>query len=279
MTGQGGAAHGADDGGGGADVSPATGHGGAGGSAEGGNSSEDGVREEVWFPSGRFRMGSTYSNFGPGYLDHTPVHDVTLSPFWIDAFEVTVGQYRACVESGTCRALSTDPERGCTYTDDPGEGERVAVGCVHIDDAVTYCDWDGGRRLPTEAEWERAARGTESRSYPWGDSFDCTRAAAGAGTACVNRAIAGPVEVGSFPAGDTPEGIHDMAGNVAEWVSDIAAAYSSVAVVDPVGATSGASRILRGGQWSSTGPQTQAFARATSPGISEGPFGFRCARD
>jgi len=233
---------------------------------------------ELCFPRGTFSMGSDAENLGQGYLDHTPIHRVTLSPFFLGVTEVTVGEYRACVEAGACRALATDQARGCNYTSAVGDSELSAVSCVHITDAESYCAWHGGRRLPTEAEWERAARGTEYRKYPWGASFGCSRTAAGTGS-CPTLELTQPVTVGSYPTGATPEGLLDMAGNVAEWVADIGQAYSADEVTDPTGPEVGSVRIARGGFWASTSAAVATYVRATSSGTADGPFGIRCARD
>ncbi len=234
--------------------------------------------EEICFPGGTFSMGSDAENLGQGYLDHTPIHRVTLSPFFLAVTEVTVGEYRACVQDGVCRALSDDRARGCNYSATAGDYEQAAVSCVHIADAESYCAYDGGRRLPTEAEWERAARGTEFRKYPWGASFGCSRTASGTGS-CASLDLTLPVTVGSYPTGASPEGLLDMAGNVAEWVADIGQAYTADDVTDPTGPEVGSVRIARGGYWASTSAAVATYVRASSSGSADGPFGIRCARD
>ena len=220
----------------------------------------------VYVPASEFLMGS--SNDEPGPPKQMPQHRVYLDAYWIDRTEVTVAQYQACIEEGRCGT----PD--CTST---GQGD-LPVACVSWQNATDYCDW-AGRRLPTEAEWEKAARGTDGRKYPWGNEQpDCDRLNYGG---CVGRTTV----VGSYPSGTSPYGAVDMAGNVEEWVADwYDEKYYTVSPErNPVGpATSDWGRIVRGGSWwHDSAWDVRADSR--SPGMSSvsGDYqnfrGFRCA--
>lgn len=193
-----------------------------------------------YVPAGEFLMGSTEDD-DDAIEDEKPRHTVDLDAFWIDKHEVTNAQYRQCVEAGECG------EAGC-WDDDLYNAPDQPVVCVTWDDAAAYATWVGGR-LPTEAEWEKAARGTEGRIYPWGDSApDCTRA---------NHAdcTGSPTAVGSFPEGASPYGVLDMAGNVWEWVADWYGSdyYAHSPTRNPPGPDSGGFRVLRGGSYNING--------------------------
>ena len=226
----------------------------------------------VWIPGGTFQMGSASG----GEDDERPAHAVTLSGYYMDRTEVTVSAYGACVSAGRCRT----PLSGTFYTWGEAGKERHPVNGVSWDDAVAYCGWRGAR-LPTEAEWEYAARGSDGRTYPWGNgaptnsrlqwSGDC------GGTACAG----GTTPVGTHSAGRSPFGLEDMAGNVWEWVSDWKGGYPSGAVRDPSGATSGQYRVLRGGSWESgfaAWGVRSASRWATAASHRNFGVGFRCAR-
>lgn len=154
--------------------------------------------------------------------DERPQRKVRLAAFRVDRFEVTVGDYQACVVDGACSAPAA--KQGCAPS---RPGDRHPVNCVSWTQASEYCAWRKAR-LPTEFEWERAARGRTGRPFPWGaEPPNCERAALrdeGDGTLCGNS---GPVVVGAHLAGATPEGIHDLAGNVQEWTADWYDANSS----------------------------------------------------
>jgi formylglycine-generating enzyme required for sulfatase activity len=171
--------------------------------------------EMVYVPAGEFEMGS-----GNGKDDEKPVHTVYLDAFWIDQTEVTNGMYARCVNAGKCDPpnLSRSYSRESYYGN--SEFDNYPVIYVSWIDADYYCDW-AGRRLPTEAEWEKAASWDEEskkkHTYPWGDSIDCSMVNyRGKDGVCIGDTT----EVGSYENGKNPYGLYDMAGNVWEWVAD-----------------------------------------------------------
>jgi formylglycine-generating enzyme required for sulfatase activity len=209
-------------------------------------------------------------------------HQVTLRAFDIDRIEVRVADYDRCVVAGAC-----DPP-GFAADDPRFRDPSFPVTQVKWQDAVAYCAWAGGR-LPTEAEWEFAARGEVRRTFPWGDvynphlvnhgswAFDETDASDG-------YALLAPV--GSFPDGATPEGILDLAGNAAEWVSDFwgdpdenGYGYSSLAAVDPLGPPTGVYHVVRGGSYASAPPWLRTASRWRIKLPRSAEVGFRCAAD
>lgn len=232
---------------------------------------------EVCFPAGSYFMGSNGPNYGPGFADHTPLHEVTLSEFALDAYEVTVLRFRACVMDGVCKLPGLDTSKGCDYSDLPTAYDNRPVTCVDHEDATTFCNWDGGRRLPTEAEWERAARGPNSQNYPWGNEFACVKSVLGALSACPEYSSAFPKVVASV-GDESLEGAHDLAGNAPEWVADWVGSYANADKTDPTGPNVGTERVLRGGSWMSPPSQGYGYARRSASPIVRGAWGFRCAR-
>lgn len=191
------------------------------------------------------------------FTDELPLHVVYLNAYWIDRTEVTNGQYRECVQAGACAAPTTCDAGVSAYLD--LSKENYPVACVSWNDAVAYAAWVGGR-LPTEAEWEKSARGTDRRAYPWGDAFDgnrlnfCDRNCAfDWKDTTADDGFAETAPVGSYPAGASPYGALDMAGNVWEWVSDSYTSdyYSNSPPLNPQGPSSGEHRIMRGGSFDS----------------------------
>jgi formylglycine-generating enzyme required for sulfatase activity len=237
---------------------------------------------EVCIEAGTFSMGNA-ANPSPGYAVQGPVHMVTLSAYFLDMYEVTVARYRQCVGAGNCQPpASTDPNQGCTYTANAGAQELYPVTCVTWQAASNFCTWDQ-RRLPTEAEWERAGRsGDPSYKYPWGLSPGCDYAVVGGGGSpppCPNNAGQLPKPVGSALAGVSEDGVYDLSGNAAEWVNDWFGAYAGAAVTDPTGPGSGTQRVQRGGGWRTPSSDASGYARQTADPNATGPFSFRCARD
>jgi formylglycine-generating enzyme required for sulfatase activity len=174
-----------------------------------------------------------------------PEHDVSLDAFWMDQLEVTNAMYGLCVHAGAC-ALPQElkSQRRPEYFEDP-EFKDYPVIYVTWGQAKTYCEW-AGRRLPTEAEWERAGRGDDFRTFPWGEDK------ASGLLANFNMLVGDTSRVGTYPAGASPFGVLDMAGNVAEWVNDFYSFdYSNLLenTLNPTGPPTSSSlhRVVRGG--------------------------------
>ncbi len=237
-----------------------------------------GDAREVCFVTPSFMMGSDQPNLGASFADHTPAHSVTLSSFALDAYEVSVARYGACVQAGGCMAPGIGGSCGAS-TAAAGAADDTPVMCVTWGQASAFCAWDGGRRLPTEAEWELAARGTAQRTYPWGDTFSCSLAIVGGYPGGPCSANTAPGSVSSNAGGASPEQVYNLAGNVAEWVADWVGSYPRTPETDPTGPASGTTKGVRGGAFSSPLPAAIAYARmAIDPKVG-GPWGFRCARD
>ena len=217
----------------------------------------------VYVPAGEFQMGST-----EGYDAEEPVHAVVLNGFWLDRTEVTNAQYQKCVTAGDCEVS------GYASNSDYNGVAQPVVG-VSWHDAVAYCKW-AEARLPTEAEWEYAARGPEGLIYPWGNTWDCARG--NFNTDCGSDSYALTAPVGSFPEGTSWVGALDLAGNVWEWVADWYGSYSSGRQVNPAGPQSGTARVLRGGSWGSSENYARCANRLwyTPTGTGNGYRGFRC---
>jgi formylglycine-generating enzyme required for sulfatase activity len=169
----------------------------------------------VYLPAGEFLMG-TREDDPLGLSDSEPQHTVFLSAYWIYQTEVTTALYAVCVTAGVCEAPIMDGSwsRQVYY----GNPEYANFPMIEVDwsNAQSYCQWAGGK-LPTEAEWEKAARGTDGRSFPWGNEITCNQANAG----MIGCSLAGDTApVGSYPEDISPYGVYDMAGNVNEWVAD-----------------------------------------------------------
>jgi hypothetical protein len=215
----------------------------------------------VWVPPGNYVMGSDAPD---AWQNEQPAHAVTLTRgFFLARFQVTWRQF-ARFSQKTGHPL---PEPRFTIEDDH------PVHNVSWQDAQAYCAW-AGLRLPTEAEWEWAARGADGRRYPWGDEEPTPSHAQWIGTPSQSTA-----PVGSFPLGASPFGCHDMSGNLWEWVQDAYGEFPAAVVVDPVGPARGKHRVCRGGAWSSTAPYCRATSRCgISPKIRYLNIGFRVAR-
>lgn len=223
----------------------------------------------VRIPGGRFTMGSDDKKAPP---NERPARVVTVTPFWIDKTEVTVGAFRACVERGACpKPVRSSPV--CTY--DLGD-PQLPINCVPWTSAQTFCT-AVNKRLPREVEWEMAARGTSGARYPWGGASagGCGGAVTLASEKTQNSCGKRPARVGSHPGGASPYGVHDMSGNVEEWVADWYA--DTVSELSP---RAGSSHVLRGGGWLSFPSQAKTTSRNWGSAREMGPnVGFRCARD
>lgn len=211
----------------------------------------------VFVPGGDFPMGSVL------VPDEQPEHTVTVAGFWISQTEVTNAQYARCVDAGGCTPPSSNNWR------DPAQA-YFPVTNVDWGQASTYAHWVGGH-LPTEAQWEKAARGTDSRIFPWGnEATDDQR---------LNfNSSQGPVAVGNYPAGASPYGALDMAGNVEEWIADWYApdAYTQEARDNPPGPATGIFRVVRGGSFNSSSAAVRSASRDRAlPGTTFNSVGFR----
>lgn len=262
-------------------------------------------RDMIVIPAGEFRMGSADVE---GEIDEHPLHRVRFPlSYCLERTEVSVASYRECVTAGVCTAPDLfNPRREhdsyfCNW--ERVGAENHPANCVDWWQAIRFCRWighDGGaRRLPTEAEWEFAARSSENRLYPWGDEPPSETRANLCGSECLPQGVvtiprwrdryASTATVTEFLAGATPSGVLNLAGNVAEWVQDqyFVDAYSHV---DGNGFLSGDSsdtsgdagrRVTRGGDWQLGASTAIRATRRSSaaPGTRSATLGFRCARD
>jgi formylglycine-generating enzyme required for sulfatase activity len=277
--------------------------------------------EMALIPAGTFLMGSTgqdvmtllrqYPGLSRALLaDEVPRHQVFVEAFSIDRYEVTNARFQQFVQAtgyrtqaeseggGKIRAAGNGKEKweavpDASWRSPKGQGSTIVgfethpVVQVTWKDAQAYCAW-AGKRLPTEAEWEKAARGTDGRAYPWGNAPDPTRV-----NSCdrrcafpeqdnqVDDGYAETAPVGSYEAGKSPYGAYDMAGNVWEWVADWYAAkyYQHSPARNPPGPITGSQVVLRGGSWLYPAPTFRVPTRAgVPPDRRNNNIGFRCAR-
>jgi formylglycine-generating enzyme len=221
----------------------------------------------VHVPAGSFLMGSD-----KGASDEKPVHRVNGSAFVMDRNEVTNRRYQACVQAGACaRPSLAGSSMRTRYFDDAAYADYPVI-FVSWAQAQAFCSFAGGR-LPSEAEWERAAAGSEPRTYPWGESApDCSKANFAGCAGDTDR-------VGRRTAGQSPYGAFDMAGNVWEWTADWYEAdyYGASPSQDPPGPASGALKVMRGGCWVSGASSLRTTCRkAELPNAWAPNVGFRC---
>jgi formylglycine-generating enzyme required for sulfatase activity/Mg-chelatase subunit ChlD len=214
----------------------------------------------VFVTGGQFIMGS---------------NPVSLSSFWIDKTEVTNAMYGRCIQTGVCNPPRSSGSN--TRENYYGNPEFDDYPVIHVSwlDANAYCTWAGGR-LPTEAEWEKAARGTDWRPFPWGDMDPASIGG------LLNFRGQDTTEVGSYPNGASPYGALDMAGNVSEWVADWYSLddYNSPPFRNPSGPETGEYRVWRGGSWANTSTDLVSTSTRTGnlPTDASGGIGFRCAK-
>jgi formylglycine-generating enzyme required for sulfatase activity len=237
----------------------------------------------VFIPAGEFIMGDD-----SGGDDEKPERNVFLDAFCMDKYEVTNAQYKECVDAGACNppARSSSATR-LSYYDNP-EYDNYPVMWVTWDDAQAYCKWRG-KRLPTEAEWEKAARGTDGRLWPWGNSEPDGSKLNLCDVNCaydwkeshIDDGYKDTAPVGSFEAGKSPYGVYNMGGNIREWVADwyVPDYYSSAPDRNPPGPSSGIGKVLRGGSWRSNILVARSIYRLWYDSqVKDEYIGFRCAR-
>lgn len=251
-------------------------------------SSVDGM-PQVYIPDGTFRMGGLDNDVTK---DEQPAHSVTLKGFWIDKLEVTNAMYMLCVNAGACEPPQYFKSDTRELYFNNAEFNDFPVVYVTWLQADTYCKWSG-RRLLTEAEWERAARGDDFRTYPWGDERpDSSRGN-------FNYLVGDTTRVGNFPAGASPFGVLDMAGNVAEWVHDYYDGdyYAQGVTINPPGPGERSqyfNRVVRGGSFQDAFVDVRVANRASVQGSNPDAsdiyskeylgevspkIGFRCGSD
>jgi formylglycine-generating enzyme required for sulfatase activity/uncharacterized caspase-like protein len=251
-----------------------------------------------YVPAGEFTMGDTAQDAirvcqqfesnckSDSYKDESPPHAVYLDAFWIDQTEVTNALYAKCVQAGACKPPASI--KSYTHKSYYGNSEFDNYPVIYVsrEAARTYCAWIG-RRLPTEAEWEKAARGTEQRIYPWGNDFDGTRlnfcdknCPGEQSNKSFDDGYGDTSPVGQYPQGASPYGALDMAGNVWEWVADWydKTYYADSPSSNPIGPNTGKEGIWRGGSWVSFGDSARTTMRFNyDPNYANVIIGFRCA--
>ncbi len=224
----------------------------------------------VFVPEGEFLMGSER---GIGDKDEEPQHLIKMTGFWIDQIEVTNAMYKKCVDAGVCsnpQSLSSYSRSDYFLNPDFSEFPVINVDWYQ---ATKYCQW-AGRRLPTEAEWEFAASGIENRIFPWGSDHP-NKSLANYGYNEVDTAVSY-----SYLSGSSPYGALNMAGNVAEWVSDWYGIYALYNDPNPKGPATGKYHILRGGSWLLGDFMVRNAERYwVSAYFYDEDTGFRCAMD
>ena len=228
----------------------------------------------VWIADGAFTMGSQ-----DGLSKARPMHQVYVSAFYIDMFEVTTVRYAKFLGTAGQGQPGLVPilwdQVKLAY-----DGDRPVIG-ITWGAAQAYCRW-AGKRLPTEAEWEKAARGTDGRTYPWGNAAPTSRLANYDKPVSANWYSESVRPVDSYEAGKSPYGVYGMAGNASEWVADWydEKYYATSPASDPSGPARGQQKVLRGGSFGDPAIQLKSTARDNSAPTESGLYaGVRCAQD
>jgi formylglycine-generating enzyme required for sulfatase activity len=225
-------------------------------------------------PAGEFTIGSD-SDSDNRNLEHR----VYLDAFYMDKYEVTNAQYAECMTAGVCAPphFTKSDFRESYY----GNLEYDQFPVIYVDwyMARAYCETWRGARLPTEAEWEKATRGTDGRSYPWGEGISCEQANYDGDPDLASFCVGETSEVGSYESGQSPYGLYDIAGNVFEWTSSLPNAYPYDAGDGREDLTRGGDHVIRGGSWNEDSNDLQVFYRSwLAPEYSENEIGIRCAK-
>jgi eukaryotic-like serine/threonine-protein kinase len=258
----------------------------------------------VYVPEGNFLMGASEEQIKADLercilagttrsvcesrgTDQKPQHTVWLDTYWIDMYEVTNGQYQSCVTGGACQPpLHEASNTRISYYGNP-VFDNYPVIYVDWNQAKTYCEW-AGRQLPSEAQWEKAARGTDGRIYPWGNenaagdllNFADVNSGYEMSDKNVNDGFADTSPIGNYPRGASPYGVMDMEGNVSEWLNDLYQwdYYKKSPDKNPTGASSGYNHVVRGSAWYSTIWVLGVYSRGGAGPADKSPAtGFRCA--
>ena len=224
-------------------------------------------------PAGEFKMGSDKTVDAQAYDNELPQHTVYLDAYWIDKTLVTNGMYTNCVNAGSCTVPDNTSSR--TRSDYYSSSQYADYPVIFVDwnQVSAYCQW-AGRRLPTEAEWEKAARGTDGRIFPWGNGVPTCSLANFSGCGGDTSAV------DSHPEGASLYGVLDMAGNVWEWVADWYSEtyYGESPANNPTGPATGDYRVLRGGSWVKNVQSVRSADRfRLNPDLGDDYLGFRCA--
>jgi len=237
-------------------------------------------------PAGKFLMGASDADIqkilalcveckSDWFADAQPQNEIILDAFWIDQTEVTNGMYARCVNAGACQPPTSFFSGEVAHYYDDAQYNDYPVLWAGWTQANAYCTWTG-RRLPSETEWEKAARGPDGRFYPWGEEIDCQKASY---SKVMGGCVSNITRAGSYPDGASPYGALDMAGNAREWVADwYDEGYYAVSPLNnPPGPADGYNRVVRGGDWIGHAWEQAVMIRMDNYPEMATEYGFRCA--